>query len=250
MAAAARARTARRTRPGRATSACRPRKARAVLDLIRARRSSRPTTILRLSERGAALVVRKVLRSAVANAEHNDGLDADELYVRPATPTRAPPCAASAPGPAAGPPASASAPATSPWSSAATTPTSWPPVVSVAARSGGAGGRGRCDTSTSRRRWVARSRGEDVAEETTTDEAVDETPQTLAEEAAGTAAEGAETVDEAIEAGRGRRVTEEHTAQSEAETAEELSRKTPRTSPRRSPTEVGADVAEQQGRSP
>jgi large subunit ribosomal protein L22 len=56
-------------------------KARAVLDLIRNEDVDRAAEILRLSERAAAEVVGKVLRSAVSNAIHNEGLDADQLYV-------------------------------------------------------------------------------------------------------------------------------------------------------------------------
>jgi large subunit ribosomal protein L22 len=56
-------------------------KARQVLDLIRGRDADEAAEILRLSEREAARVVAKLLRSAVANAENNDGLDPEELYV-------------------------------------------------------------------------------------------------------------------------------------------------------------------------
>jgi large subunit ribosomal protein L22 len=56
-------------------------KAREVLDLIRGQEVSRAEEILRFSERDAAHAIGKVLRSAVANAEHNDEQLADELYV-------------------------------------------------------------------------------------------------------------------------------------------------------------------------
>jgi large subunit ribosomal protein L22 len=56
-------------------------KARAVLDLIRGKDVRTAEEILQFSERDAAIAVRKVLRSAVANAEHNDEQAADELYV-------------------------------------------------------------------------------------------------------------------------------------------------------------------------
>ena len=56
-------------------------KARAVLDLIREKDVRTAEEILQFSERDAAIAVRKVLRSAVANAEHNDEQAADELYV-------------------------------------------------------------------------------------------------------------------------------------------------------------------------
>ncbi len=56
-------------------------KARVVLDLIRDKRVAEASQILELSERLAAREVAKVLNSAVANAEHNDEIPADELYV-------------------------------------------------------------------------------------------------------------------------------------------------------------------------
>ncbi len=72
-------------RPGtRATAKyvrCSAFKARVVLDLIRGRSCHEAGAILELCERGPALPISKVLFSAMANAEHNDGLDADELYV-------------------------------------------------------------------------------------------------------------------------------------------------------------------------
>jgi large subunit ribosomal protein L22 len=58
-----------------------PNKVREVLDLIRDRPVHEAEDILRFSERDAALVVGKVLHSAVANAENNNELDPDELYV-------------------------------------------------------------------------------------------------------------------------------------------------------------------------
>jgi large subunit ribosomal protein L22 len=56
-------------------------KARQVLDLIRGQDVDRAAETLRLGDRAAAVTVGKVLTSAVANAVHNDGLDAEELYV-------------------------------------------------------------------------------------------------------------------------------------------------------------------------
>ena len=56
-------------------------KAREVLDLIRGKSCTDAQDILAFSERDAARPISKVLDSALANAEHNDGLDADELYV-------------------------------------------------------------------------------------------------------------------------------------------------------------------------
>lgn len=56
-------------------------KARAVLDLIRGADVRSAEQTLRLVERDAALVVGKVLRSAIANAEHNDDQIGDDLVV-------------------------------------------------------------------------------------------------------------------------------------------------------------------------
>jgi len=56
-------------------------KARPVLDLIRGLDVRRADEVLMLTERGIARDIRKVLRSAVANAVNNDGQDVDELFV-------------------------------------------------------------------------------------------------------------------------------------------------------------------------
>jgi large subunit ribosomal protein L22 len=56
-------------------------KARAVLDLIRGLPVSEAAEVLQFTERGPSVVIAKVLSSAVANAEHNDELDGDNLYV-------------------------------------------------------------------------------------------------------------------------------------------------------------------------
>jgi large subunit ribosomal protein L22 len=56
-------------------------KARQVLDLIRGQDVERARETLTLCERDAAIVIEKVLTSAVANAEHNDSILGDELFV-------------------------------------------------------------------------------------------------------------------------------------------------------------------------
>lgn len=56
-------------------------KARPVLDLIRGLDVRRADEVLMLTERGIARDIRKVLRSAVANAVNNDGQEVDELFV-------------------------------------------------------------------------------------------------------------------------------------------------------------------------
>ena len=60
------------------------RKARLVLDHIRGRSVPEARTILAFTPRAAATDIEKVLRSAVANAEANHGLDGDELVVEAA----------------------------------------------------------------------------------------------------------------------------------------------------------------------
>ena len=57
------------------------RKARLVTDEIRGRSVPEARTILAFSPRAVARDVEKVLRSAVANAEANNGWNGDELYV-------------------------------------------------------------------------------------------------------------------------------------------------------------------------
>jgi large subunit ribosomal protein L22 len=56
-------------------------KARAVLDLIRGQSYGAAAEILAFSERSVAEIIAKGLDSAVANAEHNDGIPAEELFV-------------------------------------------------------------------------------------------------------------------------------------------------------------------------
>ena len=58
-----------------------PTKARQVVDLIRGRHVEDARRVLRYTSRAASTPVGKVLESAVANAEHNRGLPADELIV-------------------------------------------------------------------------------------------------------------------------------------------------------------------------
>jgi large subunit ribosomal protein L22 len=60
---------------------CTAPKARAVLDLIRGLDVRAADEVLQFVERDIAHVIRKVLASAVANAEHNDSQVADELVV-------------------------------------------------------------------------------------------------------------------------------------------------------------------------
>jgi len=56
-------------------------KARAVLDIIRNLPAHEAAEVLQFTERGASEAIGRCLASAVANAQHNDELDADTLYV-------------------------------------------------------------------------------------------------------------------------------------------------------------------------
>lgn len=58
-----------------------PYKVREVLDLVRGLPVHEAEDILRFSERDAAFTVGKVLQSAIANAQNNDELEPEELYV-------------------------------------------------------------------------------------------------------------------------------------------------------------------------
>nr|WP_245612790.1 50S ribosomal protein L22 [Kosmotoga pacifica] len=58
-----------------------PRKARDVVNAIRGKNVGEAFQILEFSPKKAARIVYKVLRSAVANAENNFGLNIDNLYV-------------------------------------------------------------------------------------------------------------------------------------------------------------------------
>lgn len=61
-----------------------PQKMRLVVDQIRGLPVARALEVLKFSPRSAALPVRKTLESAIANAEHNEGADIDELKVETA----------------------------------------------------------------------------------------------------------------------------------------------------------------------
>ena len=59
-----------------------PSKVRVVLDLIRGLPVRNADEVLQFTDREAAVAVRKVLASAVANAVHNDEQDPEELFVK------------------------------------------------------------------------------------------------------------------------------------------------------------------------
>ncbi|MBT3967254.1 MAG: 50S ribosomal protein L22 [Gammaproteobacteria bacterium] len=56
-------------------------KVRLVVDQIRGMQVERAVDLLRFSNKKAAHIVGKILNSAIANAEHNEGADIDELKV-------------------------------------------------------------------------------------------------------------------------------------------------------------------------
>ncbi|GAE46797.1 50S ribosomal protein L22 [Mesobacillus boroniphilus] len=58
-----------------------PRKARLVLDLIQGKQVGEAVAILNLTPKAASPIVDKVLKSALANAEHNYEMDVNNLVV-------------------------------------------------------------------------------------------------------------------------------------------------------------------------
>lgn len=60
-------------------------KVRLVADQIRLKSVEEALNILSFSNKKAAVLVKKVLNSAISNAEHNDGADIDELTVSSVT---------------------------------------------------------------------------------------------------------------------------------------------------------------------
>ena len=57
-------------------------KGRLVADLIRGKKVDQALNILTFTQKKAAGIIKKVLESAIANAEHNDGADIDVLKVK------------------------------------------------------------------------------------------------------------------------------------------------------------------------
>ena len=56
-------------------------KARLVAEQIRGESVESALEVLQFSKKKAAAILKKIVESAVANAEHNDGLDVDELKI-------------------------------------------------------------------------------------------------------------------------------------------------------------------------
>ena len=59
-----------------------PQKARLVADQVRGKPVAQALDILNFSKNKGAVLVRKALESAIANAENNEGADVDELKVQ------------------------------------------------------------------------------------------------------------------------------------------------------------------------
>lgn len=221
-------------------------KAREVLDLIRDEPVGRALEILQFSERDPAIVIGKCLASAVANAEHNDALPADELYVSSCYADEGPTLKRWRPR------ARGRATRIRKRTCHITVIVSRYSDEQMAtirrrdeAKAASSGGRSRTrDAAASRRRRVARSRGEDVATEAkaadaeATDEVLeDEVPAEAVEEtttevtdaegAADDTAADAEAVEEAVaEAGTDdtaadEQVVEEAAAEADADDATE-----------------------------
>ena len=57
-------------------------KGRLVADMIRGKKVDQALNILTFTQKKAAVIIKKALESAIANAEHNDGADIDELKVK------------------------------------------------------------------------------------------------------------------------------------------------------------------------
>ena len=57
-------------------------KGRLVADLVRGQPIGSALNILTFTPKKGAKIIKKVLESAIANAEHNDGADIDELSVK------------------------------------------------------------------------------------------------------------------------------------------------------------------------
>jgi len=150
-------------------------KAREVLDLVRGLPVGEAADVLRFTERAASEVIARCLASAVANAQHNDELDPDTLYVSA--------CYAD------------EGPTLKRWRPRARGRATrirkrmchitiivspMPPEMAAkveakqAAGAPAAGGRRRRGAAESRRARVARSRGEQVTEETPSEEPTDE----------------------------------------------------------------------------
>jgi large subunit ribosomal protein L22 len=67
-----------------------PQKTRQVIDLVRGKRAIDALDLLTFTNKGAARDLRKLVASAVANAEENFGIDRESLYIYKITADEAP----------------------------------------------------------------------------------------------------------------------------------------------------------------
>lgn len=58
-----------------------PRKVRIVMDLVRGKSIADALAVLKFTPKAASPIIEKVLKSAVANAEHNYDMDVNNLYI-------------------------------------------------------------------------------------------------------------------------------------------------------------------------
>lgn len=58
-----------------------PRKMKPIADLVRGKNANEAIAILKFTPRKGAAVLKKVIESAVANAENNHGMDVESLFV-------------------------------------------------------------------------------------------------------------------------------------------------------------------------
>jgi len=59
-----------------------PQKARLDADLVRGKKVDYALNILNFSPKKGAEIIKRVVESAIANAEHNNGADIDELFIK------------------------------------------------------------------------------------------------------------------------------------------------------------------------
>ena len=58
-----------------------PQKARLVADIVRGKNALQALNVLKFTNKKAAKYIEKTLRSAIANAEHNNNMDPDKLFI-------------------------------------------------------------------------------------------------------------------------------------------------------------------------
>lgn len=61
-----------------------PRKVRLVIDLVRGKKVGEAFAILRNTDKRSSSVVEKLIKSAIANAEHNYNMDINSLFIKDA----------------------------------------------------------------------------------------------------------------------------------------------------------------------